>query len=191
MGNPSAAMGIDMKAGGRVKKGGRTAPVSENPYIRLLVKLYRFMARRVDCQFNKVILKRLFMSKMNRPPISLSKLVKLMGVKDQVAVMVGTVTDDVRMLDTPKGLKVCALRFTESARNRILAAGGEILTFDQLAQQYPTGSNCLLVRGPRAAREAVRHFGAPGTTGAAPYVRSKGRKFEKARGRRKSRGYKC
>merc|ERR1712010_170997 len=192
MGNPSAAMGIDMKAGGRVKKGGRTAPVSENPYIRLLVKLYRFMARRVDCQFNKVVLKRLFMSKMNRPPISLSKLVKLTAGKEgQVAVMVGTVTDDVRMLDAPKGLKVCALRFTESARNRILSGGGEILTFDQLAQQYPTGSNCLLVRGPRAAREANRHFGAPGTTGAAPYVRSKGRKFEKARGRRKSRGYKC
>merc|ERR1712094_93684 len=192
MGNPSAAMGIDMKAGGRVKKGGRTAPVSENPYIRLLVKLYRFMARRVDCQFNKVVLKRLFMSKMNRPPISLSKLVKLTAGKEgQVAVMVGTVTDDVRMLDAPKGLKVCALRFTESARNRILSGGGEILTFDQLAQQFPTGSNCLLVRGPRAAPEANRHFGAPGTTGAAPYVRSKGRKFEKARGRRKSRGYKC
>merc|ERR1712216_788232 len=80
------------------------APVSENPYIRLLVKLYRFMSRRVECQFNKVVMGRLFMSKMNRPPISLSKLVKLMGDKDQVAVMVGTVTDDVRMLDTPKGL---------------------------------------------------------------------------------------
>merc|ERR1712010_121966 len=187
-----ALMGIDMKAGGRVKKSGRTAPVSENPYIRLLVKLYRFMSRRVECQFNKVVLKRLFMSKMNRPPISLSKLVKLTAGKEgQVAVMVGTVTDDVRMLDAPKGLKVCALRFTESARNRILSGGGEILTFDQLAQQFPTGSNCLLVRGPRAAREANRHFGAPGTTGAAPYVRSKGRKFEKARGRRKSRGYKC
>merc|ERR1711907_655790 len=186
-----ALMGIDLKAGGRVRNSGRTAPKSENPYIRLLVKLYRFMSRRVECNFNKVILKRLFMSKMNRPPISLSKLAKLMEGKEGVAVMVGTVTDDVRMLDAPQGLKVCALRFTESARNRILAAGGEILTFDQLAQQYPTGSNCLLVRGPRAAREAVRHFGAPGTTGAAPYVRSKGRKFEKARGRRKSRGYKC
>merc|ERR1712010_9466 len=187
-----ALMGIDIKAGGRVKNSGRTAPKSENPYIRLLVKLYRFMSRRVECQFNKVVLKRLFMSKMNRPPISLSKLVKLTAGKEgQVAVMVGTVTDDVRMLDAPKGLKVCALRFTESARNRILSGGGEILTFDQLAQQFPTGSNCLLVRGPRAAREANRHFGAPGTTGAAPYVRSKGRKFEKARGRRKSRGYKC
>merc|ERR1712146_795853 len=165
MGNPSAAMGIDMKAGGRVKKGGRTAPKSENPYIRLLVKLYRFMARRVDCNFNKVILKRLFMSKMNRPPISISKVAKLMSGKEgRVCVMVGTVTDDVRMLDVPQGLKVCALRFTDSARQRLLANGGEIFTFDQLAQQFPTGSGCALVRGPRAAREANRHFGAPGTT---------------------------
>jgi len=30
-------------------------------------------------------------------------------------------------------LTVVALRFTESARKRILAAGGKVLTFDQLA----------------------------------------------------------
>ena len=65
------------------------------------------------------------------------------------------------------------------------------MTFDQLATQFPTGSGCVLVRGPRVARESVRHFGSPGVDHAAPYVRSKGRKFEKARGRRKSRGYKC
>merc|ERR1711998_677104 len=111
MGNQGKAlMGIDLKAGGRVRNSGRTAPKSENPYIRLLVKLYRFMARRVESNFNKVILKRLFMSKMNRPPISISKLAKLMkGKEGRVAVMVGTVTDDIRMLDAPQGLKVCAL----------------------------------------------------------------------------------
>ena len=51
---------------------------------------------------------------------------------------------------------------------------------------------CLL-RGPKSHREAVKHFGAPGVPGshAKPYVRHKGRKFEKARGRRKSRGYKA
>ena len=72
-------------------------------------------------------------------------------------------------------------------------AGGKILTFDQLALLAPTGSNCVLLRGPKNAREAVKHFGAPGVphSHAKPYVRSKGRKFEKARGRRKSRGYKA
>ena len=47
--------------------------------------------------------------------------------------------------------------------------------------------------GPRKSREAEKHFGpAPGVPGstAKPYVRSKGRKFERARGRRASRGYK-
>merc|ERR1719199_221021 len=100
------------------------------------------------------------------------------------------------MLECPQ-LKLCALRVTESARARILANGGEIVTFDQLAQLFPTGSGCVLLRGPRFARESVRHWaghrgGATGTPGstAAPYVRSKGRKFERARGRRASRGFK-
>ena len=51
----------------------------------------------------------------------------------------------------------------------------------------------FMVSGPRNAREAVKHFGrAPGVprSHAKPYVRSKGRKFERARGRRKSCGYK-
>ena len=34
-------------------------------------------------------------------------------------------------------LRLCALRVTEAARKRILAAGGEIITFDQLALQAP------------------------------------------------------
>jgi hypothetical protein len=49
-------MGIDIKAGGRkaTKKHGRSAPVSENLYLRLIVKLYRFLARRTGTKFNKV-----------------------------------------------------------------------------------------------------------------------------------------
>merc|ERR1712010_371578 len=173
---PFITMGIDIKAGGRIKKSCRKAPTTENVYIRLLVKLYRFLARRTEAKFNQVVLKRLFMSRMNRPPLSLSKLAKFMrGKEGKMAVIVGTVTDDVRML----------------------ANGGEIITFDQLATLFPTGANCVLLRGPRFARESVRHWaghrgGAGGAAGnAAPYVRSKGRKFEKARGRRASRGYKA
>ena len=53
-------MGIDIKAGGRkaTQKRGRQAPVSENLYLRLLVKLYRFLSRRTDAKFNKLVLKR-------------------------------------------------------------------------------------------------------------------------------------
>jgi len=40
---------------------------------------------------------------------------------------------------------------------------GEVLTFDQLALRAPTGTNTLLLRGKRLAREACKHFGrAPG-----------------------------
>lgn len=56
-------MGIDIRRH-HVKKGNRSAPKSEDPYLLLLVKLYRFLARRTDSKFNRVILKRLFMSKV-------------------------------------------------------------------------------------------------------------------------------
>jgi hypothetical protein len=61
-------------------------------------------------------------------------------------------------------VKICALHVTEQARTRILKAGGQIITFDQLALRSPKGENCVLLSGPRSQREAVRHFGpAPGT----------------------------
>merc|ERR1712092_44917 len=156
-------MAIDVRHN-KDRKVRRTEPKSQDIYLRILVKLYRFLARRTDAKFNKVILKRLFMSKTNTPPISLARIARRVKRSDgeKICVVVGTVTDDVRLLDVPK-LTVCALRFTESARVRILKAGGEILTFDQLALKSPTGKNTLLVQGRRSAREACRHMGkAPG-----------------------------
>nr|GEU74422.1 60S ribosomal protein L18-2 [Tanacetum cinerariifolium] len=185
-------MGIDLVAGGKSKRTKRNAPRSDDIYLKLLVKLYRFLVRRTGSNFNAVILKRLFMSKVNKPPISLSRLARYMAGKDEkIAVIVGTVTDDVRVPEIPC-MKVTALRFTETARARIEKAGGECLTFDQLALRAPLGQNTVLLRGPKNSREAVRHFGkAPGVphSHTKPYVRSKGRKFEKARGRRNSRGF--
>ncbi|KAL4240111.1 60S ribosomal protein L18 [Mactra antiquata] len=174
----------------------RKAPKSDDIYLRLLVKLYRFLARRTNAKFNKIILKRLFMSKNNRPPMSLARLDRMMkksGREGKTAVVVGTVTDDLRLLKVPK-LKLCALKVTERARGRILKAGGEIITFDQLALKAPKGKNTVLLQGRRKSRDAYRHFGrAPGVphSKTAPFVRSKGRKFEKARGRRSSRAYKA
>lgn len=46
-----------------------------------VLQLYRFLERRTDSPFNKVVLKRLFMSKTNRPPISLSRLSRYMAGK--------------------------------------------------------------------------------------------------------------
>merc|ERR1719436_1697295 len=115
------------------------------------------------------------------------------GKDGKIACVVGTVTDDKRIYDVPK-LSICALRFTEAARARITKAGGECITFDKLALRAPLGKGTVLLRGPTKAREAEKHFGrAPGVPNSStkPFVRAKGRKFEKARGRRKSRGYKA
>merc|ERR1712127_293013 len=39
----------------------RKATKSNDLYLNMLVKLYRFLARRTDSKFNKILLKRLFM----------------------------------------------------------------------------------------------------------------------------------
>lgn len=110
--------------------------------------------------------------------------------KDKIAVLVGTVTFDTRQLDLPK-MRVAALQFTETARKNIMKAGGECLTFDQLALLSPDGKGTVLLRGGRRT-EVTKRFGNPGSSGshAKPKVRHVGRNFEKARGRRSSRGYK-
>lgn len=139
-------MGIDIRRH-HVKKGARQAPKSEDPYLLLLVKLYRFLARRTDAKFNKVVLRRLFMSKINRPPVSISKIVALTAKSNpenaKTVVVVGTILDDERLRAVPK-LSIAALKFSESARARIVAAGGEAITLDQLALRAPTGSNTVL-----------------------------------------------
>merc|ERR1719493_651458 len=184
-------MGIDI-CHKKDRKVRRTRPKSDDIYLGLLVKLYKFLARRTDSKFNEIVMRRLFMSKTNRPPLSIARLIRQMkNHEGKTAVIVGTVTDDNRIMAVPK-MTVVALRVTEKARERILKAGGEIITFDQLALRAPTGKNTILLQGPRKAREAVKHFGAAGTphSHAKPFVRAKGRKFERARGRRQSRGYK-
>uniref|UniRef100_A0A2K6PNM0 Large ribosomal subunit protein uL15/eL18 domain-containing protein n=1 Tax=Rhinopithecus roxellana TaxID=61622 RepID=A0A2K6PNM0_RHIRO len=151
-------MGVDI-CHNKDRKVRRKEPKSQDIYLRLLVKLYRFLARRTNSTFNQVVLKRLFMSRTNRPP-----------------------------------LRCPNLRYVHSgARSRILRAGGKILTFDQLALDSPKGCGTVLLSGPHKGLEVYRHFGKdPGTphSHTKPYVRSKGRKFEHARGGLTSRGYK-
>ncbi|CAI6750276.1 ALI_HP2_G0047160.mRNA.1.CDS.1 [Saccharomyces cerevisiae] len=185
-------MGIDHTSKQHKRSGHRTAPKSDNVYLKLLVKLYTFLARRTDAPFNKVVLKALFLSKINRPPVSVSRIARALkqeGAANKTVVIVGTVTDDARIFEFPK-TTVAALRFTAGARAKIVKAGGECITLDQLAVRAPKGQNTLILRGPRNSREAVRHFGMGPHKGKAPRILSTGRKFERARGRRRSKGFK-
>merc|ERR550534_1048861 len=117
----------------------RTEPKSQDIYLRLLVKLYRFLARRTDAKFNKIILRRLFMSSMNRPPMSIARIARNLaqkGNEDKMVVVVGTVTNDLRIFDVPK-FTLCALHVTEKAR--------ELFSFrDPASRGRPTGSSAPL-----------------------------------------------
>lgn len=121
------------------------------------------------------------MSKVNRPPLSLSRIAKeTANTPDRdskIIVQVGTVTDDIRLTEVPK-LTIAALRFSRGAKERIIAAGGEAITLDQLALRAPTGSNTVLLRGLRTSREAVKHFGMGPHKHKKPYTISSGRKVK-------------
>lgn len=161
------------------------------------IHIYSFLSRRAESKFAATIVKRLRMSRINNPPLSISRLTRYMkGKDDKIAVVVGTVTDDARLLEVPT-LTIAALRFTEKARARIVKSGGEAITLDQLALRTPKGANTVLLRGKKNARESCRYFGHrtspsnPHTHDSVkPRVRAKGRKFERARGRRRSTGFK-
>ena len=148
-------MGIDLKSGGRRKGHNvRKAPVTKNVYVKLLEKLYKFLARRADSKFAETITKRLRMSRINNAPISISRMARFMkGKEDKIAVIVGGVTNDTRLLELP-AMRVAALRFTEAARAHITKAGGECITLDQLALRSPKGTGTVLLRGSKSSREA-------------------------------------
>ena len=167
----------------RVKLRKNREATTTNNYHQLLIKLYKFLARRTESKFNAVVHDRLTQSRTTRYPISLSRLAKIANTdakREKILAIAGKVLDDERMMTLPK-LKVCALQISESARARIVKAGGERYTFDQLAQIEPLGKNVYLLRGPRS-REAHSHFRGLKGDKAKPYIcnnnhRARERKF--------------
>jgi len=139
-------------------------------------------------------------SRLFRPSVSTSKIRLQMRKevkKDHICVVVGSVINDPRCVSLPP-VKVCGLRFTVGARRAIESAGGQCLTFDQLAMISPKGSKCVLIRGKVTKRKQYKSFGAPGVPGshAVPKLgdrknaRMRGRGHERGRGRRASKAYK-
>jgi large subunit ribosomal protein L18e len=117
-------MAIDLIRGGRTPNRGFKPTKSTNSYLKTLVKLYAFLGRRTESKFNKTIHKRLNQSRLNRYPISLSRIARILSKDAQkpaegksqfngrIIAIVGSVTNDNRLLTLPQGLRVCALKFT-------------------------------------------------------------------------------
>uniref|UniRef100_A0A2I3GC39 Large ribosomal subunit protein uL15/eL18 domain-containing protein n=1 Tax=Nomascus leucogenys TaxID=61853 RepID=A0A2I3GC39_NOMLE len=84
-------MGVDVRRNKDLKVR-RKEPKSQDIYLRL-------PGRRTNSTFNQVVLKRLFMRRTNRPPLSLSRMIrkiKLPGWENKTAV------DDARVQEVPK-----------------------------------------------------------------------------------------
>ena len=169
-------MGIDLIAGGRTPSKNKKNTKSTNLYLHVLIRLYRFLDRRTESNFNRAVLRRLVQSRLSKAPMSISRVATHMkGKDDKIAVLVGTITNDVRMIELP-ALKICALRFTETARARITNAGGQCITFDELALLAPTGSNTILLRGPKR-REAQKYMGSgAGIIGSGTHIKKQSKK---------------
>ena len=70
-------MAIDLVKCGRViKKDKVRRTKSTNVYVKLLIKLYKFLARRTDSKFNKTVYRRLNRTKIGRYPLGISRIIK-------------------------------------------------------------------------------------------------------------------
>ena len=73
-------MGVDIYCEQRrktiknAKMGGRSVAKGDNPYLKLLVKLYKFLNRRTESKFNTLFAKRLCQTWKQKAPLSLSRL---------------------------------------------------------------------------------------------------------------------
>ena len=106
-------MAIDLIRGGRIANRGIRKTKTTNTYIKTLIKLYSFLARRTESKFNTTVHKRLNQSRLNRYPLSISRITKTLGqdkapvaegqtkFNSRILAVVGSVTNDTRLLNVP------------------------------------------------------------------------------------------
>lgn len=88
-------MGIDLKKGGRMKSRRNKKMRSPNLYLKLLIKLFKFLARRTNKKIHATILHRLMLTRINRPTISLSRIAKhVKNSPQKTAIAISKVTND-------------------------------------------------------------------------------------------------
>lgn len=146
---------------------------SKNVYLQALCDFYSRVAENTSVLALKKIAKRLKMSGSNRQPVKISKVVEeLNGSLDKVAVIVGKVLDDDRMIELPP-VKIIALQWSKGVQEKVEKYNGSIATLDQLFKLVPYMDDICLMEGDRNARKSARFWGpAPGEKGSTTYPRS-------------------
>ncbi|KMV66512.1 60S ribosomal protein L18 [Encephalitozoon cuniculi EcunIII-L] len=151
----------------------RKEPRSKNIYLRALSDFYTKVASNSSVLAIKKISKRLKMSKSDRQPVKISKIVSEIGEsKDKVAVVVAKVLDDDEVMVIP-AVKVVALQWSKGVKEKIERYGGTIGTLDQLFELCPNMDDICLVSTNKFSRRSAKFWGpAPGEKGSATYPRA-------------------
>lgn len=175
-------MGISTTAKQHEKLVYRREPVSRNPELRSLHKLFDAVARKTTHPEYAKIADRLKKSRNNRPPVSLHRLVEMTAsCHHKVAVVVAKVVGDDRVLAVPHKITLACLSISESAKRKIEKYGGSVHTLDELFKLAPRPEDMVIFSGPMKGRRAFKYFGdlKDKKNPAFPRTISDGRKKEK------------
>ena len=108
---------------------------------KLIVKLKK-LGKKEGAPVWKVASKLLALPRRRRVVVNVGKVVKT--VKDgEIALVPGKLLGD-GILE--QKVKVAAFAWTPKAEERVKAAGGEVISIDQLLQDNPKGTNVRIVR---------------------------------------------
>ena len=68
------------------------------------------------------------------------------------------------------------LKTSSTLRERIIKAGGEVYTFENLFKVSPKLEDCVLIKSDRTQRKSYKYFGSPGEKGSEAYPRTVNKK---------------
>ncbi|KAM0672534.1 ribosomal protein L18 [Ordospora colligata] len=148
----------------------KKCPNSANVYLKALSRFYSKIARNTSYLCLKKISKRLTMSKSDRQPVKISKIVsELEGKQDKVAVVVAKVLDDDKVMILP-AMKIVALQWSKEVKEKVEKYGGSIHTLDELFKVCADMDNVCLVSTDKFSRKSAKFWGpAPGERGSKTY----------------------
>lgn len=154
-------MGVAKKRNINKKIVHRKKPVSGNQELHALHALFSAVSSKSTHPEYRTIADRLKKSRRNRPAVCLGRLIEWTEpCQDKVAVVVGKIVNDDRILELPHKIRVACLAASESVREKIEKYGGKVYKLDELFKAAPRPSDFVLFCGAMKGRKAYKYFGA-------------------------------
>ncbi|AEA39067.1 60S ribosomal protein L18 (nucleomorph) [Cryptomonas paramecium] len=130
----------------------------KNIYFDSVLKLYEFLSRKNVSKFSFLIFKLLKSPSSKKMSVSLSRLICIAKKNtNKIIVVVGKILNDERMVTIP-AIRICSLKITESAKKKVLEAGGSFITFSQLAYNNPRGNHVFLIKKSNCLKKTTKRY---------------------------------